>query len=201
MPARLALGCTASIAEGSNGCAGICAWSGCSSATLYYYYLIRLSLAHRPFVVSPSNHRPYIYLTTIFLRQAQDKSFFFDSCFNVSISPRMRASFLALLHPWSCCSLMRASCWASLFLLILTVSSLLTLVGHIPGACAIVRFTSINVDHVILPLYLIPGRNNRFSHVYFQSIRRGLTVFLYISFSLCNLSQPRLRVNTIGTNC
>lgn len=69
-------------------------------------------------MVSPSNHRPYIYLTTIFLRQPQDKSFFFDSCFNVSISPRMRASFLALLHPWSCCSLMRASCWASLFLLL-----------------------------------------------------------------------------------
>ena len=65
---------------------------------------------HRPFMVSPSNHRPYIYLTTIFLRLAQGKSFFFDSYFNVSISPRMRASFLALLHPWSCCSLMRASC-------------------------------------------------------------------------------------------
>lgn len=69
-----------------------------------------LSLNRSLQVPSPSNHRPYIYLTTIFLRQAQDKSFFFDSCFNVSISPRMRASFLALLHPWSCCSLMRASC-------------------------------------------------------------------------------------------
>ena len=44
-------------------------------------------------MVSPSNHQPYIYLTTIFLRQPQYKSFFFDSCFNVSISPRMRASF------------------------------------------------------------------------------------------------------------
>lgn len=30
---------------------------------------------------------------------------------------------------------------------------------------------------------------------------RMINRFLYISFSLCNLSQPRMRVNTIGTNC
>lgn len=160
MPACLALGCTASPSVRLFcGLVPQMCLDRLLIGTLSYFYLILFSLAHRPFMVSPSNHRPYHYLITTFLRQPQDKSFFFDSCFNVSISPRMRASFLALLHPWSCCSLMRASCWASLFLLVLTVSSLLTLVGHIPGACAVVRFTSIDVDHVILPLYLIPGRN------------------------------------------
>ena len=99
MPACLALGCTASPSVRLFcGLVPQMCLDRLLIGTLSYFYLILFSLAHRPFMVSPSNHRPYHYLITTFLRQPQDKSFFFDSCFNVSISPRMRASFLALLQ-------------------------------------------------------------------------------------------------------
>ena len=46
--------------------------------------------------------------TSTFLRQARGLAFSITYCFNSSMSPLIRASFLALDQPWSCLSLLYA---------------------------------------------------------------------------------------------